>query len=177
MQKPISTSIFISEAALQQRVAALGKEIADNLEGKPLTVICALKGAMVFAADIIRQLPNAVELDFIGASSYRCGTTPSRQIQLTKALELDLTGKHVLLVEDIWDTGHTLAFLTAHLQAQNPASIHTCVLLDKPERRQVSGTQVDYIGFSIPDHFVVGYGLDYNQQYRNLPYIGLLHIK
>ena len=170
-----SVSILISEEAIKERLGELGAEISRDFAGETVTLICALKGAIIFAADLVRKLECGVELDFIGASSYNDESTSSGKVKLTKELDFDIQGKHILLVEDILDTGHTIAFLRRYLLDKNPASIKICCLLDKPDRRVVPA-EADYTGFLIPDQFVVGYGLDYAQRYRNLPYIGVLHI-
>ena len=171
-----SVSILISEEVIKQRIDELAAEIINDYNGQSITLVCALKGAIIFMADLARKLPNQVEFDFIGTSSYGDGMASTGRVQLTKEPEFDPTDKNILLVEDILDTGHTLAFLRRYYRDKNPASVRTCCLLDKPERRVVSGLEADYTGFCIPDKFVVGYGLDYAQRYRNLPYIGVLNI-
>ena len=170
-------SILISEEAIRQRVDALAAEINKDYRGKTITLVCALKGAMIFMADLSRRLTPMVDFDLIGASSYNDGTASTGKVHLTKDLDFDPEGKHVLLIEDILDTGNTVAFLRKHILAKKPASYKVCCLLDKPDRRIVQDAGADYIGFTIPDQFVVGYGLDYAQRYRNLPYIGLLNIE
>ena len=170
-------SILISEEAIRHRVKELAQEINNDYHGNALTLVCALKGAMIFMADLSRNLDTIVDFDFIGASSYGEGTASTGKVYLTKDLDFDPTGKHILLVEDILDTGHTLTFLRQHILSKEPASFKACCLLDKPERRIVMDVKSDYTGFTIPDQFVVGYGLDYAQRYRNLPYIGVLNIE
>lgn len=172
-------SILISEDAIRQRVDALAAEINKDYKGKALTLVCALKGAMIFMADLARKLdkPMAVNFDFVGTSSYGEGATSTGKVRLTKDLDFDPAGRHILLIEDILDTGYTLTFLQKHISAKSPASLKVCCLLDKPDRRIVHEAMADYIGFPIPDQFVVGYGLDYAQRYRNLPYIGVLNIQ
>ncbi|MCL2421096.1 MAG: hypoxanthine phosphoribosyltransferase [Defluviitaleaceae bacterium] len=170
-------SILISEDAIRERIESLATEINRDYEGKNITLVCALKGAMIFMADLSRRINSPVDFDFIGASSYDDGTTSKGKVRLTKSLDYDPSGKHILLIEDILDTGHTLAFIRKHILSQDPASFKVCCLLDKPERRVVSTVEADYTGFTIPDSFVVGYGLDYAQRYRNLPYIGVLNIE
>jgi hypoxanthine phosphoribosyltransferase len=125
---------------------------------------------------LARKIELDVDFDFVGTSSYGDGTASSGKVKITKDLDFDPAGKHIILVEDILDTGHTLTFLQKHIGERNPASFAVCCLPDKPERRVVHGVEAEYVGFSIPDHFVVGYGLDYAQRYRNLPYIGVLSI-
>ena len=170
-------SILISEEAIRQRIVELAAKINQDYKGKSITLVCALKGAMIFMADLCRRIEVPVDFDFIGTSSYGDNISSSGKVQLTKDLDFDPAGKHVLLVEDILDTGHTLNFLRQHIVAMEPASFKVCCLLDKPDRRLIHDIEADYIGFSIPDQFVVGYGLDYAQRYRNLPYIGVLNIE
>lgn len=174
-----TVSLIISEEAIRQKVDSVAAEINRDYKGKAMTLVCALKGAMIFMADLARKLdgPKAVDFDFIGTSSYNEGSNSTGKVRLTKDLDFEPTGKHILLIEDILDTGHTLTFLQKHISSQNPASLKVCCLLDKPDRRIVHEAKADYTGFMIPDQFVVGYGLDYAQRYRNLPYIGVLSIK
>ena len=171
-----SISILISEEAIYQRIDALAADINKDYKGKAVTLVCALKGAMIFMADLARRLDTLVDFDFVGTSSYGDGTISAGEVRITKDLDFEPSGKHILLIEDILDTGHTLTFLRKHIMSRNPASFKVCCLLDKPDRRVVQEAVADYTGFSIPDKFVVGYGLDYAQRYRNLPYIGVLHI-
>jgi len=171
-----TVSILISEEAIRERVAELGATISADYAGESFIMVCVLKGAVVFMTDLARKLQGNVLFDFIGSSSYGDGTTSSGKVRITKDVDLDVEGKHVLLVEDILDTGHTLSFLRQHFLQKGVASLKTCVLLDKPDRRVVLSEKADYVGFNIPDQFVIGYGLDYAQRYRNLPYIGLLNI-
>jgi hypoxanthine phosphoribosyltransferase len=171
-----SISILISEEAIRERVNVLASEINKDYKGKAITLVCALKGAMIFMADLARRLDVPIDFDFIGTSSYGDGTASTGKVRLTKELDFDPAGKHILLVEDILDTGYTLTFLRTHILSKNPASFKVCCLLDKPDRRMIHGVAAEYTGFPIPDQFVVGYGLDYAQRYRNLPYIGVLHI-
>ena len=174
--KDESISILISEEAIRQRVENLAIEINKDYEGKSLTLLCALKGAMIFMADLARRISVPVDFDFVGTSSYNDGTASTGKVRLTKDMDFDPQNKHILLIEDILDTGHTISFLRKHVISKGPASFKVCCLLDKPDRRIIHDITADYTGFSIPDHFVVGYGLDYAQRYRNLPYIGVLHI-
>jgi hypoxanthine phosphoribosyltransferase len=164
---------FISAEALRSRVNELAHEIRRDVPGENLHLICVLKGAAMFLADLIRAMEGPVSIDFIALSSYGGGTTSSGEVRLIKDLDYGLEGRHVLIVEDIVDTGLTLNYLQQVLRARNPKSLRTACLLSKPSRRQVD-VKVDYIGFTIDDRFVVGYGLDYSEQYRNLPYIGIL---
>jgi hypoxanthine phosphoribosyltransferase len=164
--------VLVSEHEIQAKVAALGRRISDDYRGQELLLIGLLRGAIVFLSDLMRALEIPVRLDFIGISSYGA-TTESGAVRLVMDLETDIAGRHVLVVEDIVDTGKTLAYLVGNLKARQPASLRVCALLDKPERRQVP-IQVDYVGFEIPDKFVVGYGLDFAEGYRNLPFVGVL---
>lgn len=163
---------LIPARRIQRRVKELGEQIRQDYAGQNLTVVALLKGTFVFLADLVRHMDLPLELDFIGAASYGRGTRPGKLI-FTKDLQLPVAGRHVLLVDDILDTGATLGAVARRLRARKPASLRTCVLLDKPSRRTVP-FQADYVGFTIPDHFVVGYGLDYAERYRNLPFVGVL---
>ncbi|MCL2398410.1 MAG: hypoxanthine phosphoribosyltransferase [Defluviitaleaceae bacterium] len=169
-------SILISEEAICQRVNELAETINKDYAGEPLTLVCALKGAMIFMSDLARKLDMPVKFDQIGTSSYGDSTSSSGKVRLTKDLDFDPAGKHILLVEDILDTGHTLLFIKKHILSKEPASFKACCLLDKPDRRVIHEMTSDYVGFTIPDQFVIGYGLDYAQLYRNLPYIGVLNL-
>ena len=162
---------FITEAALQERIAELAREIRRDLPGEDLHLIGVLKGAVLFLGDLIRQMNGGVTIDFIALSSY-AGTTSSGEVRLIKDLDYGLEGRNVLIVEDIVDTGLTLHYLQEILKARNPKSLKTACLLSKPSRRKIA-VHVDYIGFTIDDKFVVGYGLDFSEKYRNLPYIGV----
>lgn len=165
--------VLFSQEQLQAKVQELGTAITADYAGKDLLLIGILKGSYVFLADLSRaiQLPCAV--DFMSVSSYGSGTASSGRVKIVKDLSQDIAGKDLLIVEDILDSGNTLYYLTQILSMRKPASIRLCTLLDKPERR-VQDIHADYRGFSIPDAFVVGYGLDYAEQYRNLPYVGIL---
>jgi hypoxanthine phosphoribosyltransferase len=165
-------SVLISEAQLKTRVTELAREIAADFAGRDLMVVSLLNGTVLFLADLIRRLALPLRLDFIGVSSYGQGTV-SRELIFTKELRLDVRSRDVLLVDDILDTGRTLSSVMARLQRLGPRVIRTCVLLDKPARR-VEKIEADYVGFTIPDFFVVGYGLDFAERYRNLPFIGVL---
>ena len=165
--------VLIDERQLQQRVQELGEQISHDYQGRHLHLICILKGACIFLADLIRHLPLDISVDFMAVSSYAKGTTSSGEVRLQKDLDTTLDGKNVIIVEDIVDTGLTLTYLQDILRARNPKALRTACLLSKPSRRQVD-VKVEYIGFTIEDRFVVGYGLDYAEQYRNLPYIAVL---
>lgn len=164
--------VLISRTHLHRRVRELAKQIERDFAGRDLVVVSLLNGTVMFIADLIRSLSLPLRLDFIGVSSYGTGTV-SRQLVFTKELRLDVRDRDVLLVDDILDTGRTLAAVIAKLQRLGPRQIRTCVLLNKPVRR-VEPVQADYSGFDIPDLFVVGYGLDYAERYRNLPFVGVL---
>lgn len=164
--------VLISPAQLNRRVRELAGRIATDYAGRDLVIVALLNGTVLFLADLIRQLSLPLRLDFVGVSSYREGME-SRELVFTKELQLDVQGRDVLLVDDILDTGRTLAAVGARLSQLHPRAIRNCVLLDKPERR-VERVQAEYVGFEIPDLFVVGYGLDFAERYRNLPFIGVL---
>src|ERR671930_25604 len=163
------TEILLSADQIQKRVAAMALEIRNDFPDD-LHVVAVLKGAFVFLSDLIRHMPGYVSLDFMAVSSYAKGTTTSGEVRLQKDLDTTLDGRNVLIVEDIVDTGLTLNYLQEILRARNPRTLRTACLLSKPSRRKVN-VKVEYIGFEIPDRFVVGYGLDYAEQYRNLPHI------
>jgi hypoxanthine phosphoribosyltransferase len=165
-------AVLISQDEIAARDLQLSREIEHDFAGQDLVVIAILNGTVMFLADLIRHLSIPLRLDFIGVSSYRLSTN-SGELVFTKELRLDVRGRDVLLIDDILDTGRTLMQVTARLQKLQPRRIKTCVLLDKAERR-VEKIKADYVGFSIPDLFVVGYGLDYAERYRNLPFIGVL---
>jgi hypoxanthine phosphoribosyltransferase len=165
--------VLISEEELRCRIAELGARIsADYGAGNPL-LICVLKGGYMFLADLSRALTIRHGIDFMAISSYGNGTQSSGVVRLVKDLDYDITGRHVLIVEDIIDTGHTIAYLLENLRVRQPASLRICTLLSKPSRREVA-LDIDYIGFEIPNEFVIGYGLDYAENYRNLRFIGVL---
>ena len=165
--------ILFSEEQLKTRVAEIAREIERDYQGKEVMLISVLRGSFIFMADLCRAIDLPCTLDFMSVSSYGSGTTSSGQVQITKDLSEDITGRHIIVVEDILDSGNTLSYLLKILEHRHPASIRLCTLLDKPDRR-VKPVEVHYSGFTIPDAFVVGYGLDYAEQYRNLPYIGIL---
>ena len=166
--------ILYSEEELKRRVAVLGEQISRDYADKDNVVLVGiLRGSYIFMADLSRSITIPCRIDFMAASSYGKGTSSSGQIEIKKDLSDPIQNAHVILVEDILDSGNTLDYLTKILTARNPASIRICTLLDKPERR-VKPITADYYGFLVPDAFVVGYGLDYAEEYRNLPYIGIL---
>lgn len=166
-------SILISREEIAAKVAELGRQISADYEGQDLLAICVLKGAIVFTADLLRQLTVDVTLDSISISSYGKATRSSGVVRFLKDLDESVEGRHVLVIEDIIDTGLTLKYLAENLQSRKPKSLRICTLLDKPSRRQVE-LEPDYVGFTIPDGFVVGYGLDFAQRYRQLPDVGIL---
>ncbi len=165
--------VLFTEEELRQRVAQLGAQINADYAGRSLILIGVLRGSFIFVADLVRQLSLPCTVDFMAVSSYGAGTTSSGQVRIVKDLSEDIAGRDVLVVEDILDTGHTLSHLLRYLEGKQAASVRLCTLLDKPSRR-TQPVEVQYCGFSIPDYFVVGYGLDYAEQYRSLPYIGVL---
>lgn len=165
--------VLLSQEQLQTRIRELGAVLTAEYAEKTPVFIGVLKGAVHFFTDLVQQFLKPCQYDFIGASSYGDATQTSGQVKLTKDIMTDLRGRHVIVVEDILDTGLTLHFVRDYLMSKQPASLKLCVLLDKPERRRAD-VSADYIGFTIPNEFVVGYGLDYRELYRNLPYIGVL---
>ncbi len=172
MEQDMQEILFTPEA-LAQRVKELADQINRDYAGKSPMVVGTLRGSFVFMADLVRQINLPLTVDFLSASSYGSGTESSGQVRLKLDLGDDIAGRDVLIIEDIVDSGNTLSKLLPELQKRGPASLKVCALLDKPERR-VLPFQADYVGFTIPDAFVVGYGLDFNQHYRQLPYIGVL---
>ena len=166
-------SILITDEQIARRLKTLAREIERDFRGRELVVISLLNGTVMFLADLIRHLNLPLRLDFIGVSSYGLGTE-SGDLVFTKELRLDVHGRDVLLVDDILDTGKTLSRVLPKIRALKPRRIKTCVLLDKPSRR-VEKIRADYVGFDIPDLFVIGYGLDFAERYRNLPFVGVLH--
>lgn len=166
-------SVLISEEEVNERIAKLGEKIAKDYEGKDLHLICILKGGAFIACELAKNIDMTLSIDFMSVSSYGSGTVSSGRVKIIKDLDDPVDGKDVLIVEDIIDSGNTLSHLLELLKTRNPNSIKICTLLDKPERREKE-VHCDYVGFQIPDKFVVGYGLDYDQKYRNLPYIGVV---
>lgn len=173
---PHGERILFTERAIHSRVAELGKQVSADYAGKELLVVGILKGAMIFLADLVRHLTVPTYFDFVAVSSYGSSTKSSGAVRILKDIDQSIQGRHVLIVEDIVDTGLTLNYLVDNLKARSPASLKVCTLLDKPSRREVP-VDIDYNGFTIPDEFVVGYGLDYNEYYRNFPYIMVLSPK
>jgi len=173
MEKAIE-KILITEEQLQARIREMGEELTTEYADKDPVVVGVLKGVVVFYADMIRQLKVPCQMDFMWISSY-AGTTTTGNMVVRKDVSADIKGRHVLILEDIFDTGNSLDFVVKHLRSKEPASVKICTLLDKPDRRKPGITlQADYTGFVIPNEFVVGYGLDFNEHYRNLPYVGVL---
>ena len=166
--------VLISEEELKNRISQLGEELTRDYAGKDPVILGVLKGVVVFYADMIRQIRVPCQMDFMCLSSYH-GTQSTGNMVVRQDMSVDVSGRHVLILEDIFDTGTSLDYTYHHVLSKRPASIRICTLLDKPERRKPGITLVpDYVGFTIPNEFVVGYGLDYNEHYRNLPYVGVL---
>jgi len=165
---------YLSEKTIARRVKKLAKDISRDYKGKKLVVIGVLKGSFLFLADLVKNLTIPVEIDFVQAASYGAAMTSSGQVKIKKKNRLSLKGKEVLVVEDIVDYGHTLKTIFCELKKSQPLSVKTCVLLNKPSRRKVP-LALDYVGFTVPDYFLVGYGMDFNENYRALPYIGQLN--
>ena len=165
--------VLLTKEEIEEVVKELGKKITEDYKGKNLFLITVLKGAVVFLGDLMRAIEIPCEIEFMVLSSYGSGTTSTGSVKIVKDIDLPLEGKDVLIVEDILDTGFTLSFLVDLLKSRNPKSIEICTLLDKPDRRKVE-ISAKYTGRKIPDEFVVGYGLDYDEKYRNLPFIGVL---
>jgi hypoxanthine phosphoribosyltransferase len=163
--------VMISEEDVNKRIREIGEAITKDYEGKSVHLVCVLKGGSFFMCELAKRINTNVSLDFMSVSSYGAGTKSSGVVRIVKDLDEPLEGKDVIVVEDIIDSGRTLSYLMALLKDRHPASLKLCTLLDKPDRRVVD-VDVDYTGFKVPDVFVVGYGLDYDQVYRNLPYIG-----
>lgn len=168
-----SVATLISKSAIDKRLDEIAEQIMEAYQGKTICMVCVLKGAVIFMVDLARKINLPVMINFMDVSSYGSGTESSGHIKILMDLDESIEGKDVIIIEDIIDSGRTLSHLKDLLLSRNPASLKICTLLDKPDRRQADVT-VDYIGFTIPDEFVVGYGLDYDQRYRNLDYIGVL---
>ena len=166
--------VLIEEPELQRRIAELGRQLSEDYADRDLLLIGVLKGAVFFMADLMRHISVPCEVDFMAISSYGAATDSSGVVRILKDLDLNIEGRHVLVVEDIIDSGLTLSYLTRTLAAREPASLEVCTLLTKPERREVD-VPVKYVGFEIPNRFVIGYGLDFGERYRNLPFVGVLH--
>lgn len=165
--------VLLSEDEIREKVRELGGKITADYKNSNLMLVTVLKGAVVFLADLMRQIDVPAEIDFMVVSSYGSGVKSSGVVKIVKDLDVPLAGKDILIVEDILDSGLTLSYIKELLESRGPRSIRIATLLDKPSRRKVD-LQADYIGFSVPDEFVIGYGLDYDEKYRNLPYIGIL---
>ena len=166
--------VLLTETQIRERIQELGKILSEEYRDKDPIVVGVLKGVVVFYADMIRTLTIPCQMEFMWISSY-AGTESSGSVMIKQDITADIKGRHVLILEDIFDTGNSLSFVYDYLMKKEPASLKICTLLDKPERRKPGVTlQADYVGFTIPNAFVVGYGLDYNEHYRNLPYIGVL---
>jgi hypoxanthine phosphoribosyltransferase len=167
------SEVLIDEPRLQQRIAELGEEISSDYAGRDLLLVGVLKGAVFFMADVMRSLTIPCEIDFMAISSYGDSTDSSGVVRILKDLDINIEGREVLVVEDIIDSGLTLSYLMRSLEAREPASLEVCALLTKPERREIE-VPVRYVGFEIPNRFVIGYGLDFAERYRNLRYVGVL---
>ena len=165
--------VLISEEQIKARIAELGKQLEQDYAGKEVIFVGVLRGVIIFLSDMIRAVNLPCKIDLLSASSYGAGTSSSGRVVMTKDVSLDIKGKDVIILEDIIDTGITLKFVKEHLLEMEPASLKICTLLDKPSRRQ-ERVQADYVGFTIPNVFVVGFGLDYDDRYRNLPFVGVL---
>ncbi len=166
--------VLITEEQIQSRIRELGEVLTREYAGKNPVIVGVLKGVVIFYADMVRQIKVPCQMDFMWLSSYQ-GTSSTGEMIVKRDVGVDIRGRHVLILEDIYDTGSSLDFTYRHLMSKGPASLKICTLLDKPERRKPGITlKPDYVGFTVPNAFVVGYGLDYNEQYRNLPYVGIL---
>lgn len=165
--------VLIDEETLQKKVRELGAQITKDYEGKDLLVVCILKGAVMFVSDLVKRIDLPLEIDFMAVSSYGNSTKSSGVVRILKDLNKEINGRDILIVEDIIDSGLTLSYLVDNLKSRNPNSVEICTLLDKPENRKAN-LNAKYVGFLVPDEFVVGYGLDYAEKYRNIPYIAVL---
>jgi hypoxanthine phosphoribosyltransferase len=173
MEKDI-LKVLLTEEQIRDKVAELGRILSEEYAGKDPVFVGVLKGVVVFYADMVRQITTPCQFDFMWISSYK-GTNSTGQMEVKRDISADIKGRHVVILEDIFDTGNSLDFTYRHLLSKEPASLKICTLLDKPERRNPRVTlQADYVGFTIPNEFVVGYGLDFNEHYRNLPFVGIL---
>lgn len=168
--------VLLSEEEVDTKIKQIGEQISKDYEGRQVHLVCVLKGGSFFMCELAKRITVPVSLDFMSVSSYGSDTKSSGVVRIVKDLDEPLKGKDVIVIEDIVDSGHTLSYLLEMLKNREPASLRLCTLLDKPERR-VADVHVDYTGFQIPDEFVVGYGLDYDQKYRNLPYIGVVEFE
>lgn len=167
------SEVLLTEEQIQQRVRELAEQISADYRGKDLLLVCILKGGVLFLTDLMRQLNIPHAIDFMAISSYGAGTESSGVVRILMDLNTSIEGKNVLIVEDIVDTGHTLDYILRNLSTRRPASLKVCALLNKPSRRQVD-VPIHYVGFDIPNKFVIGYGLDFGEKYRNLPFVGVL---
>lgn len=165
--------VLLTEEQIQQRIRELAEQISADYRGKDLLLVCILKGGVLFLTDLMRQLDIPHAVDFMAISSYGAGTESSGVVRILMDLNTSIEGKNVLIVEDIVDTGHTLDYILRNLSTRRPASLKVCALLNKPSRRQVD-VPIHYVGFDIPNKFVIGYGLDFGEKYRNLPFVGVL---
>ena len=165
-------SVYFTEEQIAKRSAEIGAEITKRFAGEEVTLVCILKGSIFFTTELAKRIDLPMVIDFMKVSSYGSGTKTTGIVNVKQDLEFDIADKNVIIVEDIIDSGYTLSHLQKVLRLRNPKTLTICTLLDKPERRVVNDVKVDYVGFEIPDKFVVGYGLDYDQHYRNLPYVG-----
>lgn len=166
--------ILFDEDQINERIAKIGQQISEDYAGKTVHLICILKGSAPFTCELAKRITVSVTMDFMSVSSYGSGMKSSGVVKIVKDLDEPIEGRDIIIIEDIIDSGKTLSYLVKVLGTRKPASIKLCTLLDKPEGRVVDDVFVDYVGFKIPDKFVVGYGLDYDQKYRNLPYIGIV---
>ena len=167
-------SVYLTEEQLNKRIAEIGADITKRFEGESVYLVCILKGSIFFTTELAKRIKLPMTIDFMSVSSYGSGTESSGDVKIKKDLENSIEGENVIIIEDIIDSGNTLSRLSKLLAQRNPKSLTICTLLDKPDRRVVDDVNVDYTGFVIPDKFVVGYGLDYDQRFRNLPYIGFV---
>ena len=167
---------YLTEEQIDKRIRELGAQISETYREESVCLICILKGSVFFTCELAKRITSPVELEFMSVSSYGAGTSSSGVVRIVNDLGTSIEGKNVLVIEDIIDSGRTLSYLLENLKTRNPMSLRLCTLLDKPDRRVVE-VPVDFVGFEIPDEFVVGYGLDYDQKYRNLPYIGFVEIE
>ena len=168
--------VLLTEEEVNKKISEVAAQINKDYEGKEVHLICILKGGVFFTCELAKRITSPVEIEFMSVSSYGSGTSSSGVVRIVNDLDEPLEGKNVIIVEDIIDSGRTLAYLIEVLKQRNPKNIELCTLLDKPERRVKKQVQVKYTCFTIPDEFVVGYGLDYDQKYRNLPYIGVVEV-
>ncbi len=173
MMKDDISKVLITKEQITARVSEIAKQINEEFHNEDLTVVCILRGSCYFFADLTRELTSFVDLEFMSVSSYNSGTNSSGEVRIIKDISCAIEGKNVIIVEDIVDTGYTLSYLKRILLERRPKCLKICALLDKPSRRKVE-IEGDYVGFEVPNEFVVGYGLDYDQKYRNLPFIGVL---